>query len=187
VNVNENKLLRIGSGALQIALLVGVFVGLGLLAPTYIAPTLFRALPVAGPQEQSANQWSLRVANRNADTGESLSLAVRSPTDAVHISGLEYSCDISGVQLVYETEQTTKQLPCGTEVLVPDRSDHKLRVYTDRTAVAYLPVTVTVEQSSQHNGDPRSRDISVVLATSRVDTNEKSRVSDRAVVTVDDV
>lgn len=181
MNFSRRKLQRIGWRAFQIALLVGIFIVGGLFLPTRVAPTVFEYLPFSTPQEQQVKQWSVQITNRNADSGEEFLVAARNPGNTIAIGAISYSCAIDDVQLVYETDDGNKQLPCGKDIILPNQSDYRLRVYTDRSEVGYLPITLSVT-----NGEEK-REISVVLATARINTNEKSRVSDQAVVTFDEI
>lgn len=181
MNMSRQKLRRIGWRAVQIAVLAGVFIIGGFFIPMRIAPVVFDYLPYETPQEQEAKQWSVQISNRNADSGEEFLVAARNPVGTIRINDISYSCEIDDVQLVYETDEGNKQLPCGTKIVLPNRSDHRLRVYTSRQDVAYLPMSLSVT-----NGVDQ-RDISVILATAQTGTNQKSRVDDQAVVTFDEL
>ncbi len=181
MNFSREKLQRVSWRAFQIALLVGIFIVGGFFLPTRVAPAVFEYLPFATPQEQQTKQWSVQITNRNANSGEEFLVAARNPANTIAIGAINYSCAIEDVQLVYETGEGNKQLPCDTDVILPNQSDYRLQVYTDRSEVGYLPITLSVT-----NGE-RRREISVVLATARINTDEKSRVSDQAVVTFDEI
>lgn len=181
MKLSSKKVRRIVWRASQIALLVGIFVLGGFFLPMRFAPAVFDYLPYTTPQEQQSQQWSVQITNRNADSGEQFLIAARNPTNAVTITDISYSCGIDDVQLIYETNDGNKRLPCETEILLPKQADHRLRVFTDRADVAYLPITLTVTDGE------RERDVSLVLATARTDTDSRSRVQDQAVVTFDDL
>lgn len=181
MNYSRQKLQRVSWRAFQIAFLIAVFVVGGFFLPTRLAPAVFEYLPFSTPQEQQTKQWSVQITNRNADSGEEFLVAARNPDRTIAISAISYSCAIDDVQLVFEADDGNKQLPCGTDIVLPNQSDYRLRVYTDRSKVGYLPIALSVT-----NGD-KVRDISVVLATARVNTDEKSRVNDQAVVTFEEI
>lgn len=178
---SKNKLKRISWRALQIGFLIGVFIIGGFLLPMRFAPTVFDYLPYTTPQEREAKQWSVQISNRNANSGQEFLVAARNPRNSLAITDISYSCDIDDVQIIYETDEGNKQLPCGTNVVLPNSSDHRFRVYTDRDDVAYLPISMSVT-----NGN-KQRDISVVLATTQTGINQKSRVDDTSVVTFDEL
>jgi hypothetical protein len=181
MKLSPKKVRRIVWRATQIALLAGIFVLGGFFLPMRTAPTVFEYLPFTTPQEKQAQQWSVQITNRNADSGEQFLVAARNPTNSITITDISYSCAIDDVQLVYETDDGNKQLPCETEIVLPKQADHRLRVFTDRSDVAYLPITLTVTDGQTQ------RDMSLVLATARINTDGRSRVQDQAVITFDEL
>lgn len=178
---SQEKLKRIGWRASQIALLIGVFVVGGFFLPMRLAPAVFDYLPYTTPQEQEAKQWSVQISNRNANSGQEFLVAARNPRNSLAIADVSYSCEIDDVQIIYETDSGNKKLPCGTSVVLPNNSDHRFRVYTNRDDVAYLPISLSVT-----DGD-KQRNISVVLATTQTGIDQKSRVDDTSVVTFDEL
>jgi len=164
----------------QIALLLAVIVGGGFLLPLFAAPSLFSVFSITPLGNQPAHQVSFRIDNRNADSGDRVRITASAPDVSAHITAVRYSCAISGVALRYPTDsETYKTLPCGTDVYLPAQRSHTFSVNTDRSDVAYLPITVRVSAGR------RSDEISSVIAASGIQTAEKSQLSERMQVTVD--
>jgi len=176
----KSQTARIISRMAQIALLLAIIVGGGFLLPLYTAPSLFSVFSITPLGNQPAHQVSFRIENRNADSGDSVRITASAPDVSAHITAVRYSCAISDVTLRYPTDSGTyKKLPCGTDVYLPAQRSHTFSVSTDRSDVAYVPITVRVD------ADRRSDEISSVIAASAIQTAEKSRLSERMQVTVD--
>lgn len=176
----RSKVVRTLRRAIEIILLIGLFVGGGILVPMYTAPAVFSFLPYTTPMEAQSQQVTVRLANRNLNSGESVSVTARSPAADVRIKRIRYSCGIGDIQIVYPTNQGSKQLPCGTDVIVPEQSNHELQVYTTRQSVAYLPLTITV--AGEAGG---GHELSFRIAISQTGIADKSQLNDRSVITFD--
>jgi hypothetical protein len=176
----KSQTARIISRMAQTALLLAIIVGGGFLLPLFVAPSVFSFFSVTPLGSQPAHQVSFRIENRNADSGDRVRLVASAPDVSAHITAVRYSCAISGVELRYPTDsETYKKLPCGTDVYLPAQRSHTFSVSTDRSDVAYVPITVRVDAGR------RSAEISSVIAASGIRTAEESRLSERMQVTVD--
>lgn len=177
--INKSQIKRILGRAAELGLLIGIAITGGFLLPMYLAPTLFEALPYTTPMEAQSQQLSVSISNRNLNHSDRFRVAASNPSGSIEISAVSYPCSISDVSLLFVTaEGTRKQLPCDTPVYLPSASSHELQILTGRERVAYVPLTLIMTT------DTDKGEISMVLATARTAVKQKSRLSDRAVTTL---
>lgn len=175
---DKSQIKRILKTAGQLGLLVAFFVLAGFVLPIYLAPHLSAVLPVTTPYEAARETMSVRIENRNVSHGDTFSVGVSDPASLVRISSLSYSCDFPDITLAYVDGESIKEIPCDTDLQLPNTTQHELMLITSKSEVTYVPVELVLRSENQVGR------ISVVIAAASSDTETKSRLSDESTATL---
>lgn len=175
---NKSKIKRITTTAGELAVLASIILVGGFILPIYLAPHLAAILPITTPYEAARQNMSVQIQNRNANHGETISVGVSNPASAVVINSISYSCEYSQVTLTYLDGGTPKEIPCDTELSLPDTNQHRLMPLTSKREVTYIPVEVSLENQGERGT------LSVIIAVSATDADNLSRLGDSSTATL---
>lgn len=172
------KIKHIATTAGELGLLVVIVAIGGLVLPIHIAPYLADVFSVTTPYEAQRQTMSVRVSNRNASHGETVLIGVSDPASSARIQSLSYSCDTPDVRLAYVQDGELREIPCGTDLMLPQSTQHSVAPLTTREDITFLPVSITLhDQNATGN-------LSIVIATSATNADEKSSLSDESTATL---
>jgi|GEM_PF-1396453 hypothetical protein len=172
------KLKGITGTAGELALLVGIIAIGGLVLPIHIAPYLADVFSVTTPYEAQRQTMSVQISNRNASHGETVSIGVSDPASSVRIQSLSYSCDTVDVRLAYVQDGGLREIPCGTDLVLPPSTQHNLAPLTSREEITFLPVSITLSDTDV------TGTLSAVITTAASGADEKSPLSDESTATL---
>jgi hypothetical protein len=175
---DKSQLKQISLTTVQLVGLLGIFLLLGFLLPTYLAPYVADLFGITTPYEAARQTMSVQISNRNANNGEVVTIGVSDPAAAVRIDTLSYSCDYPEITLAYRSSGNAKRIPCDTELALPSATTHEIMVLTNKNTLTYLPVDLLLKTETQ------SGRLSVVIGAAVTGSDEKSQLFDTITTTL---
>ncbi|MEX2369350.1 MAG: hypothetical protein WD552_03095 [Candidatus Paceibacterota bacterium] len=178
IKLKKSQVRRILKTAGQLLLLLVFFVLVGFILPIRIAPGVADFLSITTPYEAAREVMSVRIQNRNLTSGGTFTVGVSDPASSVRVTSLSYSCQFSEITLAYSVGADIKRIPCDTALTLPQASQHRVMVFTEKTTVTYLPVELVLES------EDRVGSISIVVAVAAGNVDEQSRLLDSSTATL---
>ena len=175
---DKSQAKRIVLTAGQLGLLLLLFVVLGFIMPIYIAPSVAKLFGVTTPYQSARQQMSVQLSHRNVNNGERFRVAVSNPAADITIKSLSYDCEYPEIRLAYAGGESQKEIPCGTELSLPERNQHEIMVLTRKPSVTYVPVNLRLTNGAQEG------QLSVVVAAASSDVQEQSTLADMTTATL---
>lgn len=173
-----SRVKRVASTASELALLVAIFILGGLILPIYAAPYFADIFSITTPYEAARQTMSVQIQNRNVSHGETVTIGVSDPASTVRVKTFSYECDFPEITLAYVQAGDIKEIPCDTELSLPDSTQHRLMVLTTKQEITYMPISLTLENEDQSGG------LSVIIATAAEAADEKSSLKDSSTATL---
>ena len=174
----KSQAKRIVLTASQLGLLLALFIVIGFVIPIYVAPSVASFLGVTTPYEAAREAMSVRLADRNVNSGDSFTVAVSDPASNVRVKSLSYSCDYPDITLAYVDGDTAKRIPCDTALSLPNKNQHRVTVFSESASVSYIPVELMLEN------EDRAGQISVVVAAAQAGIADKSSLPESTTATL---
>lgn len=178
MKLRKSQISKILKTAGQLALLIMFFVLVGFVLPIRIAPAVADLFSITTPYEAAREVMSVRIDNRNVSSGEIFTVGVSDPASSVRVTSLSYSCDFTGITLAYVDAADVKLIPCDTALQLPQTSQHRIMMLTEKPTLTYLPVEFVLESND------RIGSISLVIAAAASHTGQQSNIPDVSTATL---
>lgn len=168
----KSQITNIFSTAGELALLIAIVVAGGFLLPIFLAPHVADVLSITTPHEEARRVMSIQVNNRNVAHGETFTVGVSNPDASVSMRSFSYSCDYPQITLAYRDGESSKEIPCDTELDLPTGTQHEFLALTAKREITYMPINISLVSNDELG------EISVVLAVASRNADSLSRLSD---------